>query len=218
MYPSETKGSCAIPGRAQTGFWGALTVSAVSVTSLRFCSPTMHCSRWLLLSKRLPWSWRCFSWYSEPWRYKRPVGSRDFLKQSYEISRYKTRMIVTFTQVKTCTKKITYRVGCLQHLSSHPGPASGISLMTNCSSTSRHNFLPSLLALWVWLSLTCEITYAIIWQVQSGEIYQHIKTLRGEKNMSGYIFVWNFQKIKMWIILRWCLQYIIPDNGKAQAK
>ena len=172
-------------------------MSAVSVTSLRFCSPTMHCSRWLLLSKRLPWSWRCFSWYSEPWRYKRPVGSRDFLKQSYEISRYKTRMIVTFTQVKTCK----------WHFFNH-------KLQFN-KQTQLFTITTSL------LSLTCEITYAIIWQVQSGEIYQHIKTLRGEKNMSGYIFVWNFQKIKM-CILRCCLQsyteQIIPDNGKAQAK
>ncbi len=57
------------PGSEQTGFCAP---SLLRVISFRLCSPTMHCSRWFMLSKRLLWSCRYFSLYSAPWRYKRP--------------------------------------------------------------------------------------------------------------------------------------------------
>lgn len=62
------------PGSEQIGFCAP---SLLRVKSFRFCSPTMHCSRWFMLSKRLLWSCRCFSLYSAPWRYKRPKSTEQ---------------------------------------------------------------------------------------------------------------------------------------------
>lgn len=64
------------PGSEQTGFCAP---SLLRVTSFRFCSPIMHCSRWFMLSKRLLWSWRYFSLYSAPWRYKRPESTEQWV-------------------------------------------------------------------------------------------------------------------------------------------